>query len=160
MTGIAERMDLLLGPRVVDVDWRAFALAMVLTPFLFAISGVILLFYGVLITASAAVLGLPALIIGGVPAAIIAITRMPLADGRASVGNLVGSGLCAHFLTSILFVLAILAAPLQAGHLGAFLPSYLMFGVIAAPIEALIFALLYRSLATAPLWRAPSDVFT
>lgn len=160
MTGYQERMDRVFGPRVVDVDWRSFALAMFLTPILFALSGVILLFYGVFITASAAVLGLPALIIGGIPAAIIAITRMPRNDGRASVGTLVGSGLCAHFLTAVLIVLAILAAPTETGEVAAFLPGYLMFGMIAAPIEALIFALLYRSFARDPLWRGTADVFT
>ena len=145
---------------MVDLDCRVFAIALVLTPFLFGLSGVILLGYGVFITGAAAVLGLPAYLLGGIPAAVVAITRMPERSGRASIGSIVGAGLCAHLLTTALFALVVMMGPFETAALVAFLPSYLMFGLIAAPLEALIFALIYRRYAEAPLWRSPADLFT
>ena len=95
---INSLLSRLKGPAAIRVDRKAFVIAAVLTPFLFALSGVILLGYGFFVTASAAVLGLPALVLLGYPIAWLVISRLPGSDGKAPLG-----GLCLGSLVALAF---------------------------------------------------------
>lgn len=152
-------MTRLVGPRVADLDLPVFMLAVILTPILYGLSGAILLGYGVFFTAGAAIMGLPAYLLGGIPAAALAISRLPERSGRASIGSIVGTGLCAHFVTTAIFAAILLIGPVESPGLVKFLPDYLFLGIIAAPLEALVFALIYRRFARVRSWRADVDVF-
>ena len=126
---------------------RAFIWASVLTPFLFAISGVILIGYGLLVTFVAAVLGFPAYLAFGIPGAYWALTRWS-SGGRGEdylallyigvLGNL-GSFVGA-FLYTLIFE-GSSADPVESGI------WYAGLGLIFGPIQALIFCAVYRGLA-------------
>ena len=137
----------------------AFIAAAILTPILFALSGIVFFFYGVVITAYAAVLGLPAMILLGLPCAYLVITRRPAQDGLASLGDITMSGLAANFLAFPfgVLVIAVLGEPISdAIQVVLF---YCGCGLIAAPVEALIFGLLYRTFAPPPTLVVDAEVF-
>lgn len=127
------------------LDLRAFLFATVVTPFVFAISGVIALGYGVVVTAGAAIFGFPAYLLFGVTGAYLALTR--LSDGSK------GGDLGALFITGILanagsFALAYGYQLSEGGRYGDPVGDALTYaglGLIAGPIQALIFGFLYRS---------------
>ena len=62
--------------RRVPVDIRAFTIAAVLTPFVFGLSGMIAMFYGVFFTLGAAIMGFPAYLMFGLTGAYIALSRL------------------------------------------------------------------------------------
>ncbi len=140
-------MGLHLRTPVVQIDWRAFLIAIVVTPFAFAPTGVIFMGYGVVVTLVAAVVGLPAMILIGGPLAYLAITRFPAADGRVSLGAGALTGLIAIVLAGPLGVVAMVIWGESATEAAVVMLYYVAFGLIAAPLEGLIFAAIYRRFA-------------
>lgn len=146
MTEISEKY-LITWPaaRRRNIDVGAFVFAAVLTPFAFAITGVIGLFYGVFITAGAAIMGFPAYLLFGLPGAYLALTR--LSDGSK------GGDFGALFIIGILanagsFALAYAYLLYEGGRFVAPVDDALLYaglGLIAGPIQALIFGMMYRN---------------
>ena len=147
MTERSEIIDRMLPARTRRVIiWRAFIWAAVATPVILAISGAIFLGYGVIVTLFAAILGFPAYVAFGIPAAFLALSR--LSDGSRGADYLA------------LFVVGIFAN--IGSFAGAYLYSlitegpgtrptddaiwYAALGLVFGPIQALIFGAVYRSL--------------
>ena len=137
----------LIGPRQVRVHAGAFVAAAVLTPLVFSLTGVIFLLYGVVVTAYAAILGLPAMICLGLPLAYLAISRVPLSDGTASVGAIATSGFIANGLALPLGFGVLTLSGQDAGSAWAFMLFYCGCGLLAAPLQAAIFGVVYRVIA-------------
>ncbi|MEM0988415.1 MAG: hypothetical protein AAGK00_06000 [Pseudomonadota bacterium] len=133
---------------VARVDWRAFLNAAWITPVVFAVSGLVFLFYGVFVTVAAVVLGLPAMLFVGLPMAYLAITRCRDREGRASLAAILGAGLLAHLITAPVMpgIYVLIYSGVTYGNAVGF---YATWGLAAAPIQALIFGLLYRSIERA-----------
>ena len=156
MTVTFECPASLIGPARARVDWRAFAGAMALTPLTLALAGAVLI-----VPVFAAIAGLPAMLLLGVPAAWLAITRHPLPDGRASVAMVVFYAFAANFLSVPLAMPLYMAAGESLGEALTGALAYAGLGMIFAPIEGLIFALLYRRFARpAPPPGMDPDVFS
>ena len=144
------------------IIWRAFIWAAATTPIILALSGVIFLGYGVIVTLFAAVLGFPAYVAFGIPAAFLALSR--LSDGARGADYLA------------LLVVGVFAN--IGSFAGAYLYSlvtqgpgtrpiedaiwYAALGLVFGPIQALIFGVVYRSQtvpsSTRPKTRDQGDV--
>lgn len=141
----AERV----GPRI---DWAAFAVALAATPPVLALGGIFLI-----VPPLAVVLGLPAYLVCGTPAAAVAAWLWHRAGGRGSVLGFVLAGLVANLFGPIGYVTFAALAPLFTGEAEFFTPGLeeLMFlmvpGFVFAPVMGLIFGLIYRGTVR---WRA------
>ena len=149
----------LFGPKKVRLHVPAFVAASLLSPLIFGCSGVILAGYGILITAYAAFLGLPAMILLGLPLAYVAITRRPLQDGTASVGDITAAGFVANFLAFPLGVIVLIFPLMDLGAALSFMMFYCGCGLIAAPLQAAIFGVLYKAIAPKPELVIDAEVF-
>ena len=148
-----------LGVPKARVHIGAFLVAAVATPFLFAALGLAFMGFGVLITAYAAILGLPAMVLLGLPGAYLVITRRPRADGTASLGNFAMSGLAANLLAFPLGLLVLVVLGQSLAEAFSVMLFYCSCGLIAAPIQALIFGCLYQAIAPAPEHVIDEEVF-
>ncbi|MEM7745765.1 MAG: hypothetical protein AAF409_18860 [Pseudomonadota bacterium] len=141
--------DRVFGPRRVRIDWGAFVLAAVLAPVIFAISGLVLLFYGVFLTIGAVVMGAPVYLTLGLAAAYLAITRHAGPDGLPGYGACLGAAFLATLAAWPGAVAVVMwgGDPLAAaiGHA----TTYVFLGLIAGPIQGLLFAWIYRANAIA-----------
>lgn len=129
------------------IDLRAFIFAASLTPFVFAITGVIGLIYGVVVTAAAAIMGFPAYLMFGLPGAYLALTRISDGSKGGDFGALFIMGILANAGS---FVLAYFYQLSEGGRYADPVEDALLYaglGLIAGPIQALIFGMMYRSWA-------------
>lgn len=148
MTDKLSAFDRVFGPRRVGVDWAVFILAAVLTPVIFAVSGTVILFFGVFLTIGAVIMGAPAYLTLGLLAAYLTITRHAGPDGLPGYGRSMGAAFLATLAAwpGAVAVLMWGGDPLGAAVEGA--NVYVGLGLIAGPIQGLLFASIYRANAT------------
>ena len=145
----------LLGPARYRVPVAAFAASLILTPVILAVLGGVLI-----VPLFAALMGLPAQILLGGPMAWIVAGRYVTKRGRISLGALAAGGFFANALSFPLAlpVLIVLGwSPFEALEALIF---YCTAGIIFAPLEGVIFGLVYRGLTgpAEPL-AEPADIF-
>ena len=151
MTEINERNALSWPPATrMPVDAKAFTIAATLTPFVFGVSGVIIMGYGIFFTLGAAIIGFPAYLLFGLPSAYIALGRLSDGSRSGDYGTLLIVGILANagsFVLAYLFQLnegSPYADPIEDALI------YAGLGLIAGPVQALIFGWLYRLWAREP----------
>lgn len=149
----------LLGPPAIRVNRMAFAFAVILTPVIFAATGVVFLVYGVFITAAAALLGLPAYLVIGVPLMWLAIRTYGRPGARLRVGSIILAAILADLIA---FPFAALFFMTEGSVVSALNEAliYATLGFFAAMGQGLIFGLLYRWISGPDEAADVADVFS
>ncbi|MEM9063176.1 MAG: hypothetical protein AAGD13_22170 [Pseudomonadota bacterium] len=130
------------------VDWFAFIFAALTTPVVFGVSGILGLVYGILVTGVAAVLSLPAYVAFGLPAFFLSITRFRSRAGRPDLMVITIFGFLANGLSlPMAYAYSLYDGASEARAIDSAL-TYAGLGMVAAPVMALIFGLIYRGLET------------
>lgn len=128
------------------VSWRSFTIAATATPFVFAVAGVLGAGVGVFFTLGAAILGFPAYLLLGLPAAYFAIARFRNRKGRADVIAITLTGFVANAGSLPLAYLGLVLSGESDGQAADLALTYAGLGMVAAPVMALIFGVIYRML--------------
>lgn len=139
----------LLPPARHPIDWWAFGLGMVATPLLIGVLGLPLV-----VPTIAVILGLPAQLLLGGPAAWWAITRGGWSGAKPGYGTLVLWSLIAN--CGVIPVGLLLTLAPGNSEVGEILFPYFACGLIVAPIEALLFTAIYRA-TMRPVAELPAD---
>ena len=147
MTGYINAM--LPSAQRYRVSWGSFAIAAATTPFVFAVAGVPVAGVGAFYTVGAAVLGFPAHLLLGLPAAYVAITRFRDRKGKVDLLAITLIGFVANAGSLPLAYLGLSQSGESMRQVADLALLYAGLGMIAAPVMALIFGVIYCMLITA-----------